>query len=81
MMKNRNYFGSYTYKKRKSEDADPDDVYKIKERKVKRRMRDEEDFEDMITGDDIDIIPAEFDDKQEGVGNEDGVVMIDDKFA
>lgn len=58
-------------KSKKVENINPDDNSVIKDSKEKEGTMNEKDFEDDLTGDDLDIPGAELDDSNEEIGEED----------
>lgn len=58
-------------KGKKVENINPDDNSVIKDSKEKESTMNEKDFEDDLTGDDLDIPGAELDDSNEEIGEED----------
>ena len=61
--------GDDIYSKDKEEDLDPE--YKIKKHKERLGKRNEKDFNEDMTGGDLDVPGSEMDDEQENIGNED----------
>jgi hypothetical protein len=61
------------YKKYQKENINPEDISKMKEPNKRNKVgtRNEKDFNDDVTGSDLDIPGSELDDKQESVGSED----------
>jgi hypothetical protein len=61
------------YSKSKEEkDIDPEDLNKVKEPVAKTYGKNnEEDFDEILTGDDLDVPGSELDDLQESLGSED----------
>ena len=60
------------YNKAKEEqNLDPEDITELKDRNTKRGKRNEKDFTEDNSGDDLDVPGAELDDKQEDIGSED----------
>lgn len=55
----------------KESDLDPDDVTRRKARNESETGRNEKDFDDIFTGDDLDVPGAELDDEEEDIGSED----------
>ncbi|MEP7377579.1 MAG: hypothetical protein ABI675_29510 [Chitinophagaceae bacterium] len=58
-------------KGKKVENVNPDDNSIIKDSKEKEGVMNEKDFEDDLSGDDLDIPGAELDDSNEEIGEED----------
>jgi hypothetical protein len=58
-------------KGKKEETIDPEDVTKEKAPVDLTAGRNEKDFDDMLTGDDLDVPGAELDDESEETGSED----------
>lgn len=56
---------------KKESDLDPDDITRYKAPNEEENSRNEKDFDDLYTGDDLDVPGAELDDAQEENGNED----------
>jgi hypothetical protein len=56
---------------KKLDDVNPDDGSKIKQENTEPGELNEKDFDDLFTGDDLDIPGAELDDAQEDIGEED----------
>ena len=56
---------------KKADDIDPDDVTEIKPENAAATGENEMDFEEDISGDDLDVPGSEIDDEQEAIGNED----------
>ena len=60
------------FSKGKKEDTiDPDDVTKKKAPVDESEGRNEKDFDDLLTGDDLDVPGSELDDEEEDIGSED----------
>jgi hypothetical protein len=57
----------------KEDDINPEETSKIKDRSVKKKFgkSNEKDFEDDMSGNDLDVPGSELDDEQEIVGSED----------
>jgi hypothetical protein len=58
-------------KSKKQQDINPDDNSIIRDDNEKSEAMNEKDFEDDLTGDDLDIPGAELDDSNEEIGEED----------
>ncbi len=58
---------------RKDLEIDPEDISKMKEEMdvAKVHTRNEKDFDDDVSGDDLDVPGSELDDEQEEIGSED----------
>jgi len=55
----------------KENDIDPEDIHRTKVPNERRSGLNEKDFDDDVSGDDLDIPGAELDDEMESVGSED----------
>jgi hypothetical protein len=58
-------------KDEEQEDINPEDISKTKELENNFGKNNEKDFNDDVSGDDLDIPGSEFDDDEEKIGNED----------
>jgi hypothetical protein len=58
-------------KDKKEKDMNPEDKSKIKESNDERGKPNEKDFDDILTGEDLDVPGSELDDKEEDIGSED----------
>ncbi|MBK8521243.1 MAG: hypothetical protein WAT20_03430 [Ferruginibacter sp.] len=58
-------------KNKKEEDIEPEDILKNKAPNSTENGSNEKDFEDDVSGEDLDIPGAELDDKDEAIGSED----------
>lgn len=64
---NQDIYNNY----KEEHNIDPEDISKIKDRNDKYGKHNEKDFDDYISGIDLDVPGSELDDEQEDIGSED----------
>jgi len=58
-------------KYQEKKDINPEDIYKTKDTNDSNGTNNEKDFNDDVSGNDLDVPGSEFDDEQENIGSED----------